>query len=53
MYDRKCEDLARDFLGERVPENLVVELAQVIQDTIEEFIDGLVEVTVNIAEEEE
>ena len=42
-YDVKCDELARYFLAdaeEDVREECVKELAQVIQDAIESYLDG-------------
>lgn len=39
-YDSRCEDLARVFLPETTNPDDVEELAQLIQDTIENFMAG-------------
>jgi hypothetical protein len=36
MFDQKCEDLARYFLGERAPQQLVNELAAAFQSVAED-----------------
>jgi hypothetical protein len=36
-FDPKCYDLAEHFLGSRVPERVLNELAQAIQDTVEDY----------------
>ena len=41
MFDRRCEDLAAHFLGERAPEAVRHELAQAIQDCVEDWIAEL------------
>jgi hypothetical protein len=40
MYDPKCEDLAEHFLGERAPAKHREDLAQAIQDCIEDWINA-------------
>jgi len=42
-YDRKCRDLAIEFLDDHydpIPETAIDELAQVIQDAIEDWLRG-------------
>lgn len=38
-YDSACEVLARHFLPDTAPERLVTELAQRIQDEIEDWLE--------------
>lgn len=42
-YDRRCDELARTFLsdvGKGNDESLIAELAQHIQDSIEEYLEA-------------
>ncbi len=40
LHDPACYDLARGFLGDLASERLASELAQHIQDTVEDWIAG-------------